>query len=103
MNVRKREKEREEKRKGKNGDQNRLFFLFFYKSVRMFFLYAQWSFFKYIRKSVSKLRRSCPLFFAIKIIIIIIIINSLFLEDDILSKYNYLSNIWSSANKKNII
>ena len=31
------------------------------------------------------------------------IINSLFLEDDILSKYNYLSNIWSSATKKSII
>ena len=32
--------------------------------------------------------------------IIIIIINSLFKEDDILSKYNYLSNIWSSATKR---
>ena len=31
---------------------------------------------------------------------IIIIINSLFKEDDILSKYNYLSNIWSSATKQ---
>ena len=34
------------------------------------------------------------------IIMIIIIINSLFKEDDILSKYNYLSNIWSSATKQ---
>ena len=33
------------------------------------------------------------------IIIIKIIINPLFLEDDILSKYNYLSNIWSFATK----
>ena len=33
------------------------------------------------------------------IIIIIMIINALFLEDDILSKYNYLANIWSSATK----
>ena len=37
------------------------------------------------------------------IIIIIIIIKYLFSEDDILSKYNYLSNIWTSATKKNII
>ena len=29
--------------------------------------------------------------------------NSLFLMDDILSKCNYLSNIWSSATKKNIL
>ena len=34
------------------------------------------------------------------LLIIIIIINSLFKEDDILSKYNYLSNIWSSATKQ---
>ena len=46
-------KKRKEKEKGgKNGDQNR----FFYKSVRMFFSYAQWSFFKYIKKTVSRLR-----------------------------------------------
>ena len=38
-----------------------------------------------------------------QVIIIIIIINSLFLKDDILIKYNYLSNIWSSATKKNIL
>ena len=30
------------------------------------------------------------------------IIYSLFLEDNILSKYNFLSNIWSFATKKNI-
>ena len=44
------------------------FFVFFYKSVRMFFSYAQWSFIKYIRKTVSRLRRSYPPLFAVKIL-----------------------------------
>ena len=53
-------KRREKKRKkgGGNGDQNRFFF------------FAQWSFFKYIRKTVSRLSRSYPLLFAIKILMV---------------------------------
>ena len=43
---------------------------FYYKSVPMFFSYAQWSFFKYIKKTVSRLRRSYPLLFAIKIVMV---------------------------------
>ena len=46
------------------------FCLFFYKSVRMFFHYAQWSFFKYIGKTISRLSRSYPLLFAIKILML---------------------------------
>ena len=74
-----RENEKEEKRKGKrrkHGDQNRFFFFFFIffiynnKSVRMFFSYAQWSFFKYIKKTLSRLSRSYPLLFAIKILMV---------------------------------
>ena len=60
----KREREKEEKRKGKRRkkwDQNR----FFRAHV---FSYAQWSYFKYIRKTVSKLSRLYPLLFAIKIL-----------------------------------
>ena len=57
------EEKRKEKRR-KNGDLN--VFVFFYKSVRMFFSYAQWSFFKYIRKTVSSFNRSYPLLFTIK-------------------------------------
>ena len=58
-------KRREKKRKqgGKNGDQNR----FFRAHV---FSYAQWSIFKYIRKTVSRLSRSYPLLFAIKILMV---------------------------------
>ena len=40
---------------------------FFFAHV---FSYAQWSFFKYIRKTVSRLRRSYPLLFAIKILMV---------------------------------
>ena len=48
-----------------------LFFcLFFYKSMRLFFIYAQWSFFKYIKKTISRLSRSYLLLFVIKILIV---------------------------------
>ena len=64
-------KKRKEKIKGgKNEDQNRFFCFVFYKSVRMFFSYAQWSFFKYIGKTISRLSRSYPLLFAIKILML---------------------------------
>ena len=46
------------------------FFFFFYKSVRMFFSYAQWSFFKCIKKTVSRLSRLYLLLFAIKILML---------------------------------
>ena len=46
------------------------FFFFFFKSTRRFFSYAQWSFFKYIRKTVSRLSRSYPLLFAIIILMV---------------------------------
>ena len=46
------------------------FFCFFFISPRAGFSYAQWSFFKYIRKTVSRLSRSYPLLFAIKILIV---------------------------------
>ena len=62
-------REKKWKKGGKDGDQNRFFFLF-YKSVRTFFSYAQWSFFKNIRKTVSRLRRSYPPLFAIKILMV---------------------------------
>ena len=63
---------KEEKRKGKrrkNGDQNRFFFLVFFYVCAHVFSYAQWSFFKYIWKTVSRVSRvsrSYPLLFAIK-------------------------------------
>ena len=46
------------------------FFFFFYKSMCLFFIYAQWSFFKYIKKTISRLSRSYPLLFVIKILIV---------------------------------
>ena len=46
------------------------FLFFFYKSTRRVFSYAQWSFFKYIRKTVSRLSRSYPLLFALKILMV---------------------------------
>ena len=53
-------KKRKEKEKGgKKWDQNRF----------VFFIW-QWSFFKYIRKTVSRLSRSYPLLFAIKILMV---------------------------------
>ena len=42
----------------------------FFKSVRMFFSYAQLSFSKYIKKTVSRFSRSYPLLFAIKILMV---------------------------------
>ena len=38
--------------------------------VHVFFLYAQWSFFKYVRQTVSRLSRLYPLLFAIKILMV---------------------------------
>ena len=38
--------------------------------IVLFFSYAPWSFFKYIRKTVSRLSRSYPLLFAIKILMV---------------------------------
>ena len=61
----KRKKKRKEKEKGgKNGDQNVLF------SYAHVFSYAHWSFFKYIKKTVSILSRSYPLLFAVIILIL---------------------------------
>ena len=42
----------------------------FYKSVRMFFHMCSGHFFKYIRKTVSRLSRSYPLLFVIKILMV---------------------------------
>ena len=44
-------------------------FVFFYVHAQVF-SYAQWSFFKYIRKTVSRLSRSYPLLFAIQILMV---------------------------------
>ena len=60
-------KRKEREKGGKKGDQNR-FFVCFFISPCACFSYAQWSFFKYIRKTVSRPRRSYPLLFAIKIL-----------------------------------
>ena len=66
-----REKRREKKRKKEEKMGIKIvFYVFFYKSVRMFFSDAQWSFFKYIRKTVSRLSRSYPPLFAIKILMV---------------------------------
>ena len=69
----KREREKEEKRKRKRrkkwGSKSFFFFVFFL-STRRFFSYVQWSFFKYIRKTVSRLSRSYPLLFAIIIVMV---------------------------------
>ena len=76
LKKRKREREKKEKRKEKRrkkwGSKSFFFFFFFffYKSVRMFFSYAQWSFFNYIRKTVSRLSKSYPLLFAIKLLMV---------------------------------
>ena len=70
----KREREKEEKRKGKRRKKMGIkivfffVFFFFFISPRADFSYVQWSFFKYIRKTVSRLSRSYPLLFAIKIL-----------------------------------
>ena len=66
------EKRREKKRKKEEKMGIKIvFFCFVFISPRAgFFSYAQWSFFKYIRKTVSRLRRSYPLLFAIKILMV---------------------------------
>ena len=56
---RKREKSREKKRKKEEK-----------MGIKIVFSYAQWSLFKYIRKTVSRLSRSYPLLFAIKILMV---------------------------------
>ena len=61
-------KKRKEKEKG--GKMGINIIVFFYKSVRMFFSYDQWSFFKYIKKTVSRLSRSYPLLLAIKLLMV---------------------------------
>ena len=66
----KRERENKEKRKGKRmkkwGSKSFFFFFFFFLVRAHVFSYAQWSFFKCIRKTVSRLSRLYPLLFAIK-------------------------------------
>ena len=63
--VQKMRAETEKKEKGgKMG--NAIFFL----TRAGFFSYAQWSFFEYIKKTVSRLSRSYPLLFAIKILMV---------------------------------
>ena len=62
----KRGKEKEEKRKEKEKeDQNRGCLC-----PRTCFSYAQWSFFEYIKNTVSRLSRSYSLLFAIKILMV---------------------------------
>ena len=60
----KRKREKEEKKKEKGGKK------WGSKVHAQVSSYAQWSFFKYIRKTVSRLSRSYPLLFAIKILIV---------------------------------
>ena len=66
----KREREKEEKRKDKRRKKCGSKSFFFYKSTRMFFHMRSGHFFKYIRKTVSRLSRSYPLLFAIKILMV---------------------------------
>ena len=42
----------------------------FFCPCACFFSYAQWSFFKYIRKTVSRLSKAYPILFAIKILMV---------------------------------
>ena len=58
-------KKRKEKEKG--GKMGIKMFFFVHAQV---FSYAQWSFFKRIRKTVSRLRRSYLLLFAIKVLMV---------------------------------
>ena len=70
LKRRKRLKEKEKKRK-RERRKNVFFFLFFFISpCACFFIYAQWSFFKYIKETISRLGRSYPLLFVIKILIV---------------------------------
>ena len=65
-------REKQKKRKGKEKGEKRgsIFFIFFCFVHAHVFSYAQWSFFEYIKKTVSRLSRSFPLLFAIKILIV---------------------------------
>ena len=67
-----REREKEEKRKGKRRKKwgSKSFFFFFFISLCACFFIFKWSFFKYIRKAVSRLSRSYPLLFVIKIFMV---------------------------------
>ena len=65
-NRKRREKKR--KKEGKMGIKIRVFFFFFFISLCA--SYAQWSFFKYIKKTLSKFSISYPLLFAIKILMV---------------------------------
>ena len=70
--------EEEKKVKGKRKEKKKrkeekcfVFFCFvFISPCACFFIYAQWSFFKYIKKTISRLSRSYPLLFVIKILIV---------------------------------
>ena len=70
--------EEEKKVKGKRKEKKKrkeekyfFFFFFFISPCACFFIYAQWSFFKYKKKTISRLRgRSNPLLFVIKILIV---------------------------------
>ena len=60
------------KEKKKRKEEKCCFFvcLFFFSPCACFFIYAQWSFFNYIKKTISRLSRSYPLLFVIKILIV---------------------------------
>ena len=69
--------EEEKKVKGKRKEKKKrkeekccFFFFFFISPCACFFIYVQWSFFKYIKKTISRLSRSYPLLFVIKILIV---------------------------------
>ena len=68
--------EEEKKVKGKRKEKEKggkccfFFVCFFISPCACFFIYAQWSFFKYIKKTISRLSRSYPLLFVIKILIV---------------------------------
>ena len=66
------EKEEKEKKREKEEKWRSKSFLFFFSYFLSFvhahvFSYAQWSFFEYIKKTVSRFSTSYPLLFAIKI------------------------------------
>ena len=66
---RERDRKRKEKEKGgKNGDQNRV--VFFISPCACFFICAVVIFQIYIRKTVSRLSRSYPVLFAIKMFMV---------------------------------
>ena len=48
----------------------KMIFLLLFVVCAHVFSYAHWSFFKYIRKTVSRLSRSYPLLFVIKILMV---------------------------------